>query len=208
MPTDKANGEQAAVTVRPMTRADGRDAARLHVGEIATGFLSSLGVGVIARIYGVLPKAPHGFGFVAEQGGRVLGFIACTTNLGQLYREILGRRGLAIALSLAPRITSGRVIRNIFQTLFYPQKKERHRFAPAEILSVAASSASQSRGLGSQLMGAALAEFRRRGCPQVAVLVGPELAKANRFYLKNGFRLVGCIKHHALMENVYVIDLA
>jgi ribosomal protein S18 acetylase RimI-like enzyme len=100
------------------------------------------------------------------------------------------------------------LVGRVFETLGYPRKVKRMHFPAAEVLSLATTPAFQGRGLGSLLMMAALAEFRRRGCEQVKVLVGGDLAAANRFYVKQGFRLSGGLEHHAVAENVYVIDLS
>lgn len=204
-----ADEQQAGeVTIRAMRPADADAVARLHVEQISTGFLSSLGPKVLTAIYSALPRTRAGFGFVAERDGDAIGFIACATNLRQLYAGILWRRLLPLAWRLAGKLFRLGVIRKMLQTFLYPGKIERMDLPRAEVLSVVTAPAARGLGVASRLMNEAFAEFRRRGCRDVKVLVGAQLAPANAYYLKNGFRLAGSICHHGRQENIYVIDLS
>jgi ribosomal protein S18 acetylase RimI-like enzyme len=190
-----------------MTSDDAAAVARLHVMEIPDGFLSSLGPGVLQHVYRALPRTDEGFGFVVGPPDDLLGFVTCATQLKRLYRGILGREGIAMAIRMLPRMFRPRAIRHVFQTLLYPGKATCMGYPDAEILSVVTSPAARGRGIGRLLMDAALAEFARRGCVRVKVLVGANLEPANAYYRKCGFELAGAIEHHERAENIYVIDL-
>lgn len=192
------------VTIRPLTPADAAEVARLHQTQIDAGFLSSLGHGVLMRMYRGLPLAAAGFGFVAEKDGQIVGYIACATNLKKLYRAIFRRQGLAIGVRLLRFMISPRVIRKIWQTAFYPSKVDCCDYPEAEILSVVTSPAARGTGVGSRLMQQALDEFGRRGCDRVKVLVGETLEPANSYYQRHEFELAAKIEHHDRMENIYV----
>lgn len=193
--------------VRPMAPPDAAEVAALHATQIAGGFLSSLGTGVLCSIYSALPDSQAGFGFVAEHDGRTMGFIACATDLRKLYRQILGRRGFTLVWRLLRHVSSLRTIRKMVQTLLYPKKIEKLGVPEAEVLSVATTPQARGMGVASRLMQEALDEFIRRGCHRVRVLVGADLAPANTYYMRNGFRLVGVIDHHGRQENIYAVDL-
>jgi len=195
------------VAVLAMTADDAVSVADLHCTQIRGSFLSGLGCRVLARIYRAVPASSVGFGFVAERGGRVEGFIACATHLGRLYRTILLRQGPALGARLIGRLFRPRTIRGLVETFFYPRKVGRRDLPQAEVLSMAIAPELRGRGAGWRLMLAALDEFRRRGCTAVKVLVGAELEPANAFYRKLGFRLVATIQHHGQFENIYLIDL-
>jgi ribosomal protein S18 acetylase RimI-like enzyme len=197
-----------SVSIRLMCGSDAKAIAQMHIDRIGQGFLSSFPLRTLTSIYRAVAHVPSAFGFVAEANGRCEGFIACATDLGRLYRNVLWRRGLSLLLRLLPAVFNRGMIRRVFETLGYPRKARHMQLPAAEVLSLATSEAFAGRGLGSLLMHAALSEFRRRGCVQVKVLVGGDLGPANRFYVKQGFRLTGAIEHHGIAENVYVIDLS
>ncbi|MCG3178507.1 MAG: hypothetical protein BIFFINMI_00835 [Phycisphaerae bacterium] len=195
------------VVIRALTPGDAPAVAELHRSQIASGFLSSLGVGVLRSIYDALPRTKNGFGFVAESGGHVVGFVSCATELRRTYRGILRRKGLLLGLRLLPRAFHPRTVRHVIQTVLYPGTVEREHYPPAELLSVVTSPAVRGQGVGGRLMRAALDEFRARGCRQVKVLVGQGLEPANSYYVRCGFRLVGKLEHHERRENIYIIEL-
>jgi len=66
--------------------------AQLHVDGIPSDFISSLGVGFVKALYEAIANAENSFGFIAIEDGKVLGFIAFTTNLKKLYKSISQER--------------------------------------------------------------------------------------------------------------------
>ena len=75
--------------IRPITVLDAAEVAALSVKGIKAGFISSLGIGFVTALYKVIADCETGFGFVAEENGNVLGFVAFTTNLNKLYEAML-----------------------------------------------------------------------------------------------------------------------
>lgn len=199
---------QPELLIRAMTPTDAASVAELHVSQISEGFLSSLGPRVLASIYQALPRTSVGFGFIADRGGQVIGFVTCATQLNRLYRGILCRKGLVLSWRLIRHFLRLRTLQKMVQTIFYPGKVRLLQVPDAEVLSVVTAPAARGLGVASRLMACAFAEFKRRGCPQVKVLVGADLGPANAYYLKNGFTLVGTISHHDRPENIYVADLS
>lgn len=63
--------------------------AKLHIEGVSTGFISSLGIDFVTSLYEAITQSKDSFGFVAEENGEVLGFVAFTTNLNKLYKSVI-----------------------------------------------------------------------------------------------------------------------
>ena len=191
--------------IKPLEKRHAAAAAQLHRTGIDTGFLSSLGQRFLTQLYSAIPSCPAGFGYVWEEAdSAVLGFIACATGTGRLYKQALVRRGLHMAWPLARFLLSPRTLRRIFQTLRYPAQVGGD-LPDAELLSISVSSAARGKGVGTALMQAAQAEFQRRGVEHFKLAVWAGNEPANRFYRGCGFRLALQREHHGMPMNVYVI---
>lgn len=193
------------MTIVPLAPEHAPQVADIHITCIGTGFLSSLGPAFLSELYRAIASCPVAFGHVAMQGGKVLGFIACTTSVGGLYKRVLLRRGWRLAIPLMRFTFSVRTVKRILQTLLYPSRMK-DDFPAAEILSVAVRPQARGRGLASELMKAALEGLRQHGCSAAKVVVGAANEAANRYYLKEGFRLAGTFESHGIPTNVYVRD--
>ncbi len=178
--------------------------ARLHQEGIPTGFLSSLGSSFLTELYASISQSSEGFGFVACENGDVVGFVAFTTNLRRLYRTVLWGHGIKFIGILLPRLFSVKTIKKIIQNIFYPGKTQKLNLPDAELLSIAVSAACRGKGLAGQLINYGFEECRRRGIPQVKVLVAEANQMANRLYQKNGFKLVTQVDSHGCISNIYV----
>ena len=191
--------------VVPLGERHAAEAANLHAAGIDTGFLSSLGRGFLKQIYKALPMCPGAFGYVFEEHGHVLGFIACTESTGGLYKQALKRRFFPMLWALKWHILSPSKVKRMWQTLRYPAEAGRDLPA-AELLSIAVSEGARGQGVGKALTAAAVAEFRRRGVDRFKAAVGASNETANAFYKRIGFQLALRRKHHGLPMNIYVLD--
>ena len=192
--------------VIPLAKRHARQVARLHINGIDTGFLSSLGPGFLKQIYKALPGCGSGFGYVWEDpDGAVVGFIACAESTGKLYKQSLLRRGVLMALPLLRFVFRWSVIKRLWQTLRYPAEVGADVPA-AELLSIAVDPSARGRGVGKQLMAAAVEAFRRRGIERFKVAVWAGNEAANAFYQRCGFTLALQREHHGLPMNIYVLQ--
>jgi len=197
-----------SVKIEKLSPRDCLDAAKLHIVGIRTGFISSLGIEFVTALYEAIAQSKDSFGFVAEQNGEVLGFIAFTGNLNKLYKSVILKKGLRLALLLASKMLSFQRIRKTVETLFYPSRIKKMSLPSAELLSIVVAPESQGKGLGGQLLQKGLAEGAKRGIEKVKVLVGADNKPANKLYLKCGFELVGQIDSHGVVSNIYVVKTA
>jgi len=192
--------------------AHAQQIAELHIESISTGFISSLGIDFVASLYQAIAQSKSSFGFVAEKDGKVLGFVAFTTDLNKLYKSVILKKGLPFALLLAGRMFSFQRVKRAFETLFYPGRIKRdpalreHKMnlPAAELLSIAVARQERRKGLAGQLIKKGFHHCQKEGIDKVKVLIGADNKPGNKLYLKFGFELVGQIASHGVLSNIYV----
>lgn len=193
-------------TVRVAIRSDVPAIAALHGAAIDEGFLSSLGVRFLSRLYARLVASPHGFVLVADKDGHhpaIAGFVAGSGEVGRLYREFLWRDGPAVALSSGIRLA--RSLPSAIETFRYGAADHGRRAEPAvearepetELLAMAVDPADRSRGLGTALVEGFVADSRAAGSASARVVVGAANARAIALYTRAGFREDRRIELHA-----------
>jgi ribosomal protein S18 acetylase RimI-like enzyme len=178
-------------TVRAATRAEVARIAAMHAERITEGFLPTLGVGFLERLYARVVRSPQSFAIVAVEHGEVVGFVAGTEHLGRLYRTFIVRDGVRATFAVGPRLL--RSLRRIWETLRYPAVAEHHSLPSAEILAVATDASCGGRGIGRALVQAALVEFDRRSVGAVKVVAAVHNGAAESLYRGAGFD-----EHHDL----------
>ena len=199
--------------VKPATQGDVSEIAQLHVTAINEGFLSSLGVRFLRRLYARIATSRHGFLIVAHDGGesddgppRVIGFVAGATSLGALYREFLVKDGFQAAVSSAPQLV--RSLPGVFETLRYgapgPRgesglvREDRVPGVPeSELLAIAVAEGGRRRGTGAALVAAFQSAAAVRGSRSARVVVGADNHGAIALYEDSGFRTVRHLELHA-----------
>jgi ribosomal protein S18 acetylase RimI-like enzyme len=180
------------VNVRVGTEADVDLVAALHASEIGEGFLSTLGHPFLARLYRRIVRTPRSFLLVADDDGRVVGFVAGSEDVGALYRTFLLHDGAAAALRALPRIM--RSARRVYETLRYPAGD--NDLPAAELLAIAVEPNARGRGIGHALVDAFTAELRRRHVAAARVVVAADNAGALRVYQASGFKPAVRIEVH------------
>jgi len=189
---------------KSLSKSHSTQIGHLHIQGISTGFISSLGIDFVTALYEAIAQSKASFGFVAEEEGSVLGFVAFTTNINKLYKSVILKKGWRFGLLLAGRILSLQRIRRVFETLFYPSRIKKMDLPSAELLSIVVSEQAQGKGIAKQLMKKGFRECAKRGIDAVKVLVGVDNEPANKLYLKSGFELAGQIDNHGILSNIYV----
>jgi len=192
------------VEFKDLQAAHAGQVAALHIQCISTGFISSMGIDFVTSLYDAIVKSKSSLGVVAVKNGKVIGFVAFTTNLNKLYKSIIRRKGLKFALLLAGNVLSLRRIKKIFETLSYPARIKKMNLPSAELLSIAVAPEERRKGLASQLIEKGLRLYRKSGVDKVKVLIGADNKAGNKLYLKSGFELIGQIVNHGVLSNIYV----
>jgi len=181
--------------------------AALHIQCISTGFISSMGIDFVTYLYEAIVQSNSSFGVVAVRNKKVLGFATFTTNINTLYKSIVWRKGLRFALLLAVQMCSLKLVKRMFETLFYPTRIKNMDLPSAELLSIAVAPEEQRKGLAGQLIEMGFRDYRKAGVDKVKVLIGTDNKAGNQLYLKTGFEPAGQIINHGLPSNVYVAQI-
>jgi len=184
-----------------------KECAKLHIQGISAGFISSLGLRFLTCLYKAILQHEKSFCLVAEENNEVLGFVAFTDDLKSLYKLALRKYSLLFICAISIKLLSPKIIKRIFQNLFYPSKAEKLNLPKAELLSVAVALKAQGKGLATQLVRIGFEEYRKRGIKQVKVLVASDNQSANKLYKKCGFELTAQVDSHSILSNIYVKDL-
>ncbi len=162
---------------------DATGAAVLHAGQIAEGFLPSLGPRFLRRLYRRIALDPQSFLLVAGGTRATAGFIAGSVDVGSLYRSFALHDGLVAGAVALPRLVRG------WRPALETQRHGVAGPAGAELLAVAVDPAWQGRGVGRRLVDAFLDELRRRGVGEANVVVAATNGTAQSLYRSAGFRL-------------------
>lgn len=160
--------------------------AEIHREAISEGFLSSLGERFLTGLYRHLSGMENAFAFVAEEEGRVLGFIVGALDTGSVYRSYAQKGGLSAILTLAPKLLSPRRVARVMETVLYPGRKRNDGLPEPEILNFCVRSDQQGKGVGGALFQALCTEFARRGVGEIRIVTGEGQVSAQHFYEAKG----------------------
>jgi ribosomal protein S18 acetylase RimI-like enzyme len=163
-----------------------RQVAELHIASINQGFLATLGVGVVSRMYRAIDEAPESILIVEVREGHVVGFISGGIGMGHIYKRML-RHPIGLTIALLPSVLRPRRMLRIFELLRYSRRGGRATGLPAaELLSMAVSPEYRGRHIAEHLYVQLVHQFKARGVREFRIIVGAALAQAHRFYQKMG----------------------
>jgi ribosomal protein S18 acetylase RimI-like enzyme len=193
-----------AVRIRRGEHGDSETIASLHIRQIHWGLLAQMGDEFVEAFYRALIRSRLGFCFVAERGGRPVGFASGVVDWRRFYREFLLQHvGLAVRVLVAG-LRQGRW-RRMLQTTRYATSGA---LPAAELVSVAVEPAAQGAGVASALVRCVLEEFAARGVGAVRVTAGGTNQAARRLYERAGFGLQSEMEiHPGEPAAVYVVSL-
>lgn len=208
---DRVAARKGLVEVRELT-GDGGDSLRLrsagmsdvpalahlHRTGIDTGFLAGLGIRFLRRLYRALVRWPEAVVMVAEDGDRVVGFVAGVEDTGRFYRNFLLRHGPMAALAAFPRLLHPRMLWRAWETLRYGTVSAGGTtdVGRAELLSMAVVAHARGRGIGYRLGNEFLHRMQEAGVDRMKVVVGTDNGPAIAAYAKMGFQRDGIVEVH------------
>lgn len=183
--------------------------AQLHIQNIDQGFLSTLGVAFVSLMYRAIDEGNDSVLFAAEEGGRVVGFVAGAAAMGTIYHRMM-KRWPMLCVALLPALLSPRKLRRILEIMHY--SKSKGGVSPdvpeVELLSIAVDPSYRGKGYSSHLYGELVNYFARRGIPGFKIIVGEKLGAAHKFYQRMGALAVMDIEvHGGEKSTVYVQHL-
>ena len=98
--------------------------AELHIAEIPSGFLSSLGEKFLTAFYYAVLKSPETIVHIASYNSAknsdlMLGFICSARNSDNFYRGVILSNWVSLSLALAPKILRASTVRKVWDCLLY-----------------------------------------------------------------------------------------
>ncbi len=193
-----------AIEVHAADRSDAGRMADLHASRITEGFLPTLGVFFLTRLYRRVVMSGDAFAVVARDAtGATVGFSATALDVSALYRRFMVRDGVVAGTVAAPRIA--RSWRRVLETLRYPSHAGAEQLPPAEVLAVAVDPVVAGRGVGRALVEAAQRELERRGVHAAKVVAGADNPAALALYRACGFEEVERIEVHDGIESCVLV---
>ena len=182
-----------------------RQVAALHAASLDQGFLSTLGEPFLALLYRAIDEARGGVLLVEERNGDVVGFVAGSVGMGEIYRRLL-RRPFALSAAMIPSVARPARLRRIVDVLRYGQSDGHHAALPrAELLSIAVAPEARGHGVADSLYGRLVEHFQRQGIGEFRIVVGDTLEAAHRFYRRMGAEPRGRIELHAGQSSVVYV---
>ncbi len=192
-----------------LAREDYCQIARIHSDGIFKGFLSTLGVRFLYLLYESIDKSKGSLLLVAKSDGKIVGFVAGTRDIGEVYR-IMFRSWGRLFLSLLPALLSPKKIFRIVETVMFSGKNSELsvELPSEELLSISVRAEYRGKGYADELFKGLVEEFMRRDARQFKIVVGDALEPAHRFYKKMGARPVAKAEvHKGSGSVVYVFDV-
>lgn len=192
-----------------LSQDDYQQVAQIHSQGIRDGFLSSLGDSFLALLYESIDRSENSVLVVAKEGGRVVGFVAGTVALGEVYRIML-RSWWRLFLAMIPALVSPKKIFKIFETLFFSSKSpaEYVNIPKAELLSIAVRQDCRGKGYAETLFQSLRDYFKASHQHSFKIVVGDALVPAHRFYKRMGALPVAAVEvHRGSGSTVYVCDV-
>lgn len=176
--------------IRKATVSDVPTVTAIHLITFPDFFLTSLGNKFLRELYSCFLSHPSGIFFVAEDRGKVVGFVAGTSSPETYFPEIRKRRGLFFLLSVIPAVLRNPmvVIRKLYKAVFYRGDKPVELGHGALLSSIGVMPAVLGNGVGRKLLEQFEIEAFSRGVGFVYLTtdeVGNE--RVNAFYCKCGY---------------------
>jgi len=178
---------------------DALSIAKIHKTEISEGFLSSLPVLFLEKLY--LSVIINDFCVLAKENNEVVGFIAGTSDIKKLYSYFAKKYFFYSIFLLLPKIFN---IKKIFESVFYIKKEE----IRPELLTMAVKKDFQGQGVSKKMFEIFVSEMKKRGVKTFKVVVGEQLKPAINFYEKKGFKFLKEIEiHKGQKSRIYIYHL-
>ena len=191
----------------PLQREHAARVAELHCAALAGDFLPSLGQGFLTVFYEGVMDLGVGFGFVAVEDGRPIGFVLGSTDTSALFKQVVASRAVTLGLRAIPAVIRKPVlVANVLETFLYPDK-EGAVPEKAELVVIGFDRAYRGRGLGRALVNALNDAFHAQGVRSYKVTVLQENLGANSFYRALGFQPAFEFELYRKKWNLYTLDL-
>ena len=195
------------------TRSYFIEIAQLHIAEIHHGALPLFGEKFLMRLYYELSRTYETCVWGAIEEGKIIGYIAGCTDVGQCYMSILINAGIPLFLLALRPLFKPHVISKLSALVTYPfrhkdsagVKTVNHtRRGRTELLAMAVAQNARKRGIGKTLVQVFednLLSWGIKGTYYVSTNLADK--DSNAFYQKLNFFAYGEASHHNLILQMY-----
>ncbi|WP_371372109.1 GNAT family N-acetyltransferase [Sporomusa aerivorans] len=197
--------------VREMDIYDVDHVVAIHLRSFSGFFLSFLGYQFLKAYYSAVCYAADGLRFVfLDESGKIAGFVVGASNPRGFYSRLLKRDWYKFAAASVEAIfRNPLIIPRLLRALLFPGSNPVGLHV-AGLFSIAVSPSDQTKGGGTMLLSAFIAEAGRRGCKQIVLTTDKDNNDAvNKFYVKNGLEVS---RQYSTPEgrqmNEYCLDIA
>lgn len=193
--------------VEPMTGTHLESVCDIHVSALQGDFLPSLGHRFLKVVYEGILELGLGFGFVALEQDRAVGFVLASLDSGSLFKKLIARRWPALSLWAGLALLRRPYLApQVLETFLYPKKGEQAPYK-SELISLAVREGNRGQRVGEALLKSLHEEFRLRGVDGYKVTVYKSNDGANRFYQKMGGQYALSFTHYGREWNLYTYEL-
>jgi ribosomal protein S18 acetylase RimI-like enzyme len=182
--------------------AEIKEVVEIHRKELSEAFLSQLKGRLLEHLYAFVVTDPSSFLIIAKDNNKVVGYIAGTAKIGGFYKRFVKKKFLQAIISLLPNFLSFRVLKGLFETLFYPTKAELSNLPEAEIISFTVRKEYRGTGLAHKLFDEAMTCFKQMGVNSLTIVTGITQISAQKFYEKKGSKRIGFLEVHKGKKSV------
>ncbi len=178
--------------VRKARLEDVPTVARVHVESFPGFFLTGMGRAFLCELYRGFLSQSAGILLVAEKDGCLIGFVAGALEPEDFFAKLRRRRALWFLWHALPALmrNPSLVLRKLYSALFYRGDKPAELQGGALLSSIGVLPDDAGKSLGTLLLNA----FEEAAWSQQAQFVylttdQHDNERANRFYIKNGYRI-------------------
>lgn len=195
-----------------LTDSEVREAARIQMAELRSGFLSSLGEDALSLIFRSFSKNDAGILILAvgASDNSVVGYALAARDTKAAYRQFLASDSRAALRIFLPKLLSATRVRRAVETLVYPFRRKEVGavdLPKAELLDIAVAGGFQGRGVGRLLFEALVEDFAAVGISRFAIPTSASLIGAHRFYEARGaVRVLETQVHAGESTAIYIYD--
>lgn len=169
----------------------------VHLMTFTGFFLTFMGNGFLRQMYLSYTEHERSDIFVAEEDGRVVGFLAYSEHLSGLYKHMIKHRLVQFGwYSLGAFLRKPKVFFRLLRAFLKPGEAQRNE-KYIELASIGVHPEAKATGIGSALIDALKRETNFEEFEYITLETDAENNEiANRFYVKNGFRRVREVVTH------------
>jgi len=176
----------------PLAQGHCPEVARLHLDYLRTGFRGRPGLELLAAYYRALVQSEGGCGFVAEQAGRVAGYVCGVWAPAAVRGTLLKERWLLLIFwGLAQVLVRPRFFYDLAGRLAGSGSRSMPAGSGYELRPIVVAPAVRGAGLGVQLVHVLLTDAAQRGFDRVYLYAEEDNTAAGACYRKAGFRPAG-----------------